>query len=186
MTACQSTGYRREEYRSRIEKRGGTVRPYADVTHEHDERNPMSEQNFTAEEREAMKDTAKERRTARSRAKKSPEEVRAEGEADLKAAFEKLSGEDLAIAEGLHALVSEVAPDLVPRTYYGMPAWAKDGKVLCFFQPAGKFKTRYGTLGFEQPANLDEGTLWPTAYAILELDDPNREFLAERIRRAIS
>lgn len=141
---------------------------------------------FSAEEREAMKAAAADKRKARSRAKKSPEEVRAEGEADLKAAIEKLSAEDRAIAEGLHALVSEAAPELIPRTYYGMPAWAKDGKVLCFFQPASKFKTRYGTFGFEQPANLDEGTLWPTAYAVLELDDANRRFLAERMRTAVS
>lgn len=145
-----------------------------------------NEKNFTAEEREAMKAAAAEKKTARSRAKKSPEEVRAEGEADIKAAIDKLSDADRVIASGLHALVSEVAPQLVPRTYYGMPAWGKDGKVLCFFQPASKFKTRYGTFGFEQPANLDDGTLWPTAYAVLELDDANRTFLAERIRLAVS
>ena len=144
-----------------------------------------NEKNFTAEERDAMKAAAAEKKTARSRAKKTPEEVRAEGEADLKAAFEKLSDVDRAIAEGLHSLVGEVAPQLVPRTYYGMPAWGRDGKVLCFFQPAGKFKTRYGTFGFEQPANLDDGTMWPTAYALLELDDANRAFLAERIRLAV-
>ncbi|PCE15795.1 hypothetical protein AUC47_13100 [Microbacterium sp. SZ1] len=144
------------------------------------------ETGFSAEEREAMKAAAADKRKTRSRAKKSPEEVRAEGEADLKEAIAKLSDEDRAIAQGLHALVSEAAPELIPRTYYGMPAWAKDGKVLCFFQPASKFKTRYGTFGFEQPANLDEGTLWPTAYAVLELDDANRKFLAERVRAAVS
>ncbi|MFJ4172542.1 iron chaperone [Microbacterium sp. NPDC089696] len=144
------------------------------------------ETGFSAEEREAMKAAADDKKKARSRAKKSPEEVRAEGEADLKASLAKLSDADRAIAEGLHDLVSEVAPELVPRTYYGMPAWAKDGKVLCFFQPASKFKTRYGTFGFEQPANLDDGTLWPTAYAVLELDAANREFLAERVRAAVS
>ena len=143
-----------------------------------------NEKNFTAEERDAMKAAAAEKKTARSRAKKSPEDVRAEGEADLKAALEKLSDSDRVIGEGLHALVTEAAPHLVPRTYYGMPAWGKDGKVLCFFQPASKFKTRYGTFGFEQPANLDEGTLWPVAYAILELDDANRAFLAARVRLA--
>lgn len=142
--------------------------------------------NFTAEEREAMKAAAAEKKTARSRAKKSPEEVRAEGEADLKASFEKLSDTDRELAEGLHALVTDVAPMLVPRTYYGMPAWGKDGKVLCFYQPASKFKTRYGTFGFEQPANLDEGTMWPVAYALLELDDANRELLAARLRLAVS
>lgn len=141
---------------------------------------------FSAEEREAMKAAVDDKKKARSRAKKTPEEVRAEGEADLQASLEKLSDADRTIAEGLHDLVSEVAPDLMPRTYYGMPAWAKDGKVLCFFQPSSKFKTRYGTFGFEQPANLDDGTLWPTAYAVLELDAANREFLAERLRIAVS
>lgn len=142
------------------------------------------EKNFTAAERDAMKAAASDKRKARSRAKKTPEEARAEGEADLRESIEKLTGDDRVIAEGLRDLVAEVAPHLIPRTYYGMPAWAKDGKVLCFFQPAGKFKTRYGTFGFEQPAQLDDGTLWPVAYAVLELDAANREFLAERVRIA--
>lgn len=143
--------------------------------------------NFTAEEREAMQAAAKEAKTKRSRAKKTPEEQRAEGEADLKEAIAKLSDDsDRKLATGLHELVSEVAPDLVPRTYYGMPAWGKDGKVLCFFQPASKFKVRYGTFGFEPISNLDDGTMWPTAYALLELTSANRKLLAERIRLAIS
>ncbi len=95
-----------------------------------------------------MQAAAKEARTRRSRAKKSPEELRAAGEADIKEAIEKLTPEDQALSNKLHALVSEVAPELVPRTYYGMPAWGRDGKVLCFFQPASKFKVRYGTFGF--------------------------------------
>ncbi|WP_407361660.1 hypothetical protein [Microbacterium sp. LBN7] len=143
--------------------------------------------NFTAEEREAMQAAAKEAKTKRSRAKKTPEEQRAEGEADLKEAIAKLSDDsDKKLATGLHELVSEVAPDLVPRTYYGMPAWGKDGKVLCFFQPASKFKVHYGTFGFEPISNLDDGTMWPTAYALLELTSANRKLLAERIRLAIS
>ncbi|PVE98640.1 DUF1801 domain-containing protein [Microbacterium sp. TPD7012] len=143
--------------------------------------------NFTAEEREAMQAAAKEAKTKRSRAKKTPEEQRAEGEADLKEAIAKLSDDsDRKLATGLHELVSEVAPDLVPRTYYGMPAWGKDGKVVCFFQPASKFKVRYGTFGFEPISNLDDGTMWPTAYALLELTSANRKLLAERIRLAIS
>lgn len=143
--------------------------------------------NFSAEEREAMQAAASEAKTRRSRAKKSPEDQRAAGEADLQAAIDKLSdADDRALATGLHALVTEVAPDLMPRTYYGMPAWGKDGKVLCFFQPAGKFKVRYGTFGFEPIANLDDGTMWPTSYALLELTSANRKLLAERIRLAIS
>ncbi|WP_149084008.1 MULTISPECIES: iron chaperone [Microbacterium] len=145
-----------------------------------------TEKNFTAEEREAMQAAAKEARTRRSRAKKSPEELRAAGEADLKEAVAKLTDEDRALAEKLHALVSEVAPDLVPRTYYGMPAWGRDGKVLCFFQPASKFKVRYGTFGFEPISNLDDGTVWPTAYAVTDLTEKDLDFLAGRIRQAIS
>ncbi|PQZ58024.1 MULTISPECIES: hypothetical protein [unclassified Microbacterium] len=144
------------------------------------------EKNFSAEERDAMQAAAKEARTRRSRAKKSPEELRAAGEADIKEAIEKLTPEDQALSEKLHALVSEVAPELVPRTYYGMPAWGRDGKVLCFFQPASKFKVRYGTFGFEPISNLDDGTVWPTAYAVTDLTGADLEFLAERIRVAIS
>lgn len=145
-----------------------------------------NEKNFSAEEREAMQAAAKEARTRRSRAKKSPEELRAAGEADIKEAIEKLTPEDQALAKKLHDLVSEVAPDLVPRTYYGMPAWGRDGKVLCFFQPASKFKVRYGTFGFEPISNLDDGTVWPTAYAVTDLTKADLDFLADRIRQAIS
>lgn len=143
--------------------------------------------NFTAEEREAMQAAAKEAKAKRSRAKKTPEEQRAAGEADLKEAIDKLPDEnDKKLATALHELVMEVAPDLMPRTYYGMPGWGKDGKVLCFFQPASKFKVRYGTFGFEPISNLDDGTLWPTAYAVLDLNDANRKLLTERIRLAVS
>ncbi|WP_435748492.1 hypothetical protein [Microbacterium sp. PMB16] len=143
--------------------------------------------NFTAEEREAMQAAAKEAKAKRSRAKKTPEEQRAEGEADLKEAIAKLSdAADKKLATDLHELVTEVAPDLMPRTYYGMPAWGKDGKVVCFFQPASKFKVRYGTFGFEPISNLDDGTMWPTAYAVLELTSANKKLLSERIRLAIS
>lgn len=142
--------------------------------------------NFTAEEREAMQAAAQEAKAKRSRAKKSPEEQRAAGEADLREAIAKLPDEnDKKLATALHELVMEVAPDLMPRTYYGMPGWGKDGKVLCFFQPASKFKVRYGTFGFEPISNLDEGTMWPTAYALLELTPANRTLLTERIRLAI-
>lgn len=145
-----------------------------------------NEKNFTAEEREAMQAAAKEARTRRSRAKKSPEELRAAGEADIKEAIGKLDEHDQELADKLHRLVSEVAPDLVPRTYYGMPAWGRDGKVLCFFQPASKFKVRYGTFGFEPISNLDDGTVWPTAYAVTDLTPKDLKFLADRLRQAIS
>jgi uncharacterized protein YdhG (YjbR/CyaY superfamily) len=146
-----------------------------------------NEKNFSAEEREAMKEAAADKRKSRSRAKKSPEEVRAEGIADLEVAVAKLTDDkDRELSLALHALVTEVAPELMPRTYYGMPAWGKDGKVLCFFQPASKFKVRYGTFGFEPISNLDDGTVWPTAYAVTDLTKSDLEFLAERIRQAIS
>ena len=145
------------------------------------------EKNFSAEEREAMKEAAADKRKSRSRAKKTPEEVRAEGVADLEAAIAKLSDDnDRELSKALHDLVTEVAPELMPRTYYGMPAWGKDGKVLCFFQPASKFKVRYGTFGFEPISNLDDGTMWPTAYALLDLSAANRKVLTERIRLAVS
>src|SRR5690349_20100253 len=146
-----------------------------------------NEKNFSAEEREAMKEAAADKRKSRSRAKKTPEEVRAEGVADLEAAIAKLPDDkDRELSKALHELVTEVAPELMPRTYYGMPAVGKDGKVLCFFQPASKFKVRYGTFGFEPLSNLDDGTMWPTAYALLDLSAANREVLTERIRLAVS
>ena len=143
-------------------------------------------ENFTEEERQAMKDRAKETRTARSRKKKTPEEVRAEGEAELRAKLDELSGDDRAIGEALHRLVTENAPSLIPRTYYGMPAWAKDGKVLCFFQASSKFKVRYCTFGFEQPANLDDGNMWPTSYAITALSEADEQRLADLVTQAVS
>ncbi|MFB7249554.1 iron chaperone [Microbacterium sp. NPDC056234] len=147
----------------------------------------MSEtKNFTDEEREAMKAAAAEKKTARSRAKKTPEQARAEGEAEVLAKIAELPEPDRTLATKLHELVSENAPHLVPRTYYGMPAWGKDGKVLCFFQPASKFKVRYGTFGFETNSNLDDGTVWPTSYAVTDLTDADLTFLAERIRLAAS
>ena len=143
-------------------------------------------QNFTDEERQAMKDRAKESRTARSRAKKDPETLRREGEDDLLQKIAELPEEDRVLAEALHKLVSENAPHLMPRTYYGMPAWGKDGKVLCFFQPASKFKVRYGTFGFETPAALDDGNVWPTSFAVTRLDKADLEFFSELVRRAAS
>ncbi|WP_309127169.1 DUF1801 domain-containing protein [Microbacterium sp.] len=142
--------------------------------------------NFTAEEREAMKAAASEKRTARSRAKKDPETVRREGEAELLGKLAELSGDDREIGEALHKLVTENAPHLIPRTYYGMPAWGKDGKVLCFFQPASKFKVRYATFGFETISNLNDGNVWPTSFAVTKLGEKDLAFLAELVRRAAS
>ncbi|MFD5224052.1 hypothetical protein ACFWHT_00375 [Microbacterium sp. NPDC058342] len=143
--------------------------------------------NFTAEEREAMKAAASEKRTARSRSKKDPEEVRREGEAEVRDKLAAMPDDDRALGEALHAMVAEAAPHLVPRTYYGMPAYANEaGKVVCFYKPRSKFKVRYSTFEFDQAANLDDGAVWPTAYAVTSLGDQERAFLAERVRRAAS
>jgi len=142
--------------------------------------------NFSAEEREAMKAAAAERRTARSRSKKDPEQIRREGEKELRGKLAELSGDDRKIGEALHELITENAPHLVPRTYYGMPAWGKDGKVLCFFQPASKFKVRYATFGFDPIAALDEGTVWPTSFAVTKLGAKELAFFADLVRRAAS
>jgi uncharacterized protein YdhG (YjbR/CyaY superfamily) len=117
---------------------------------------------FTAEEKAAMKERARELKAAAANA---------DGEADVLAKIAKMAPADRAMAERLHAAIREAAPGLAPRTYYGMPAYAKDGKVLCFFQDAGKFKARYATFGFNDTAALDDGTMWPTAFAVAELTD---------------
>lgn len=131
---------------------------------------------LSAEEKKAVKQAAAEgRRTA---AGKNTEQ-------DVLDAIAAMDDSDRAIAEGLHALVKEVAPDLVPRTWYGFPAYAQGGKVVFFFQFAGKFTTRYGHLGFNDTAQLDEGTMWPTAYAITSWSKANEKAVEKLIRRAI-
>lgn len=119
------------------------------------------ETGFSAEEQAAMKDRAAELTAPRSK--------KLSGEADLLEKIAAMGPSEQKIARRLHALVTEHAPHLAPKTWYGMPAWAKDGKVICFFQAASKFKTRYSTLGFDENAALDDGNFWPTAYAITEL-----------------
>ncbi|WP_031012713.1 iron chaperone [Streptomyces sp. NRRL F-5727] len=118
---------------------------------------------FTEDEREAMKERAKELKSAKARGKA------ADGEADLLAKVAEMTGEDRVLAEGIHALVKKVAPDLTAKTWYGMPAYARDGKVVFFFQSAAKFKARYATLGFNDAASLDDGDMWPTAFALTTL-----------------
>lgn len=134
---------------------------------------------FSKEEKAAMKEAAAEAK--RAKAKASADE-------DLKACLDKIAGmapEDKALAERVHEIVTTTAPDLYVRTWYGMPAYAKDGKVVCFFQDAGKFKVRYATLGFQDPAALDEGTFWPTSYALTAIDDDVAARIAELVRRAV-
>src|ERR671921_1123902 len=125
---------------------------------------------FTDEERDAMKERAKELK-AEERANKN----RAAGESDVLAKIAEMQGPDRAMAERLHEIVKASAPALSPRTWYGMPAYAKDGKVVCFFQSAQKFKTRYATLGFSDTANLDEGAVWPVAFALTKLTAVSEE-----------
>lgn len=130
---------------------------------------------FSAEERAAMKERAKELKASQNREA---------GEKDLLEKIAELPDDERDIAERLHKLVSEVAPDLAPKTYYGMPAWARDGKVVCFFQPASKFKVRYSTFGFEQAATLDDGTMWPSAYALTSLSAADEKKLRALVKQA--
>ena len=136
---------------------------------------------FTAEESAAMKARAKEVK-AEARASKN----RAEGERDLLAAIAAMKESDRAMAKRLHAIVEATAPDLWPKTWYGMPAYAKDGKVVCFFKSAGKFDSRYATFGFEEAANLDEGAMWATSYALKELTAADEKKLGALVKKAAS
>ena len=134
---------------------------------------------FSADERAAMKERAKELK-AEARANKS----KAEGEVDLLAKIAEMPEPDRSMAKRLHEIVKEAAPDLVPRTWYGMPAYAKDGDVLCFFQSADKFKVRYATFGFSDKANLDKGALWPVAFALKELTSSEEAKIAALVKKA--
>ena len=136
---------------------------------------------FTAEERAAMRARARELK-AEERASKS----RAEGERDVLAAIAAMKGKDRAMAKQLHTIVKASAPDLSPKTWYGMPAYAKEGKVVCFFKSAGKFNSRYATFGFEEAANLDEGAMWPTSYALKELTAADEKRIAALVKKAAS
>jgi uncharacterized protein YdhG (YjbR/CyaY superfamily) len=137
---------------------------------------------FTDEERAAMKERAKELR-AESRANRD----RAAGERDVLAKIAEMQGSDRPMAERIHAIVKTSAPDLSPRTWYGMPAYAnKDGKVVCFFTPADKFKERYATFGFNATANLDEGAMWPTSFALKELTAAEEARIGALVKKAVS
>jgi uncharacterized protein YdhG (YjbR/CyaY superfamily) len=116
----------------------------------------------------------------------NPAAKRADGEAEVVAAIAAMSGSDHAIAERLHAIIKTNAPALSPRLWYGMPAYAKNGKVVCFFQSAQKFKTRYATFGFQQDANLDEGRMWPVAFALTELTAAEEARISALVNRAAS
>lgn len=136
---------------------------------------------LSAAERAAVK-----ARAAELRAQEKARDKRASGERDVRAKIAELDGSDRRIAERFYAIVIETAPQLVPKTYYGMPGFAgDDGKMVVFFQPASKFAVRYATIGFDQAATLDDGTMWPVAWAVTELGDAEADFLADRLTAAI-
>jgi hypothetical protein len=136
---------------------------------------------LTAEERAAMRERVKELK-AEERWKKDKKA----GERDVLAKIAEMPKADRDMAERLHALIKEAAPDLMPRTWYGMPAYAKDGKVLCFFQSADKFKARYATFGFNDNANLDKGAMWPTSWALKELTAADEKKIGALVKKAVS
>jgi uncharacterized protein YdhG (YjbR/CyaY superfamily) len=138
---------------------------------------------FTDDERAAMRERAQE---VKSAARRGARASKADGESDVLAKIAEMPDHDRAIAERLHAVIMASAPGLSPRTWYGMPAYAKDGKVVCFFQGAHKFKTRYATLGFSDKANLDEGAMWPNAFALKELTAAEEARISALVKKALS
>jgi uncharacterized protein YdhG (YjbR/CyaY superfamily) len=132
---------------------------------------------FTAEERAAMRERARELKA---------EQSKADGEADVLAKIAEMEEPDRSMATRVHELVKASAPDLSPRTWYGMPAYAKDGKVLCYFQNAGKFKSRYSTFGFNDNANLDDGAMWPTSFALMDLTAAAEAKIGKLVKKAVS
>jgi uncharacterized protein YdhG (YjbR/CyaY superfamily) len=140
-------------------------------------------EGFTAEERAAVKERARELRAA---GRRGPRAGKADGESNLLAKIAEMPEPDRVMAERLHAIIKATAPDLSPRTWYGMPAYAKDGNVVCFFQDAAKFKARYATLGFSDKANLDEGAMWPTSFALTELTPADEARIATLVKKAVS
>ena len=141
---------------------------------------PQKSRGFTAEEKAAMKERAKELK-AEERANKD----RAAGETDLLAKIAEMPEPDRSMATRLHAIVTASAPALSPKTWYGMPAYARDDKVVCFFTPASKFNARYATFGFNDSANLDEGEMWPTSFALKELTPAQETKIAALVKKAV-
>ena len=139
------------------------------------------DKGWTAEEKAAMKEHAKELKAA---AKRGADE--AAGEADVQAKIADMPKADRDMAKRIHDVVRKVAPDLLPRTWYGMPAYAKDDKIVCFFQAADKFKARYATFGFNDVANLDDGAMWPTSWALTKLTAADEKKIGELVKKAVS
>ena len=138
---------------------------------------------FTDEERAAMKERAQE---LKAEARRGPRAKKADAEGDVLAKIAEMPKPDRAMAERLHAIIKASAPALAPRLWYGMPAYAKDGKVVCFFQSAQKFKTRYATFGFSDQANLDEGAMWPTGFALKKLTAAEEAKIGALVKNAVS
>jgi uncharacterized protein YdhG (YjbR/CyaY superfamily) len=136
---------------------------------------------FTDEERAAMRERAREVKGAAR-----PRGGKADGESDVLAKIAEMTEPDRVMAERLHGVIKASAPTLAPRTWYGMPAYAKDGKIVCFFQGAQKFKTRYATFGFSDKANLDEGAMWPTSFALKKLTGAQEKQIAALVKKAVS
>jgi uncharacterized protein YdhG (YjbR/CyaY superfamily) len=136
---------------------------------------------WTDEERAAMQESARERKAATRR---GSGDQRAEGELEVRAKIADMPTADRVMAERIHELVTTAAPSLVPKTYYGMPAYARDGKVICFFQAKSKFKVRYSTFGFQPDARLDDGEMWPVAFAVTELTPASEARIVELARKA--
>lgn len=134
-------------------------------------------EGWTNEERAAMKEHAKELKKAAGK--------KGDGEADILEKIAEMPDEDRVMAERIHAIVKEAAPELTSRTWYGMPAYAKDGKVVCFFQAAAKFKARYATFGFNDAASLDDGAMWATSFALTELTAADEKRIAELVKKAV-
>jgi hypothetical protein len=138
---------------------------------------------FTDEERAAMKERGQE---LKAEGRRGPRAGKADGESAVLAKIAEMKGRDRAMAKRLHALIQASAPALSPRTWYGMPAYARDGKVVCFFQSAQKFKSRYATLGFSDEANLDEGAMWPTSFALKDLTAAEEAQIVALVKKAVS
>lgn len=144
-------------------------------------RNEADGRGFTAEEKAAMRERAREQK-AEARSK----DARADGERDLLAKIAEMSASDRAIAERLHALITAAVPDLAPKTWYGMPAYARSDKVVCFFQPADKFNSRYATFGFSDEARIDDGAMWPTSFALTKLTGADEARIVELVKKAVA
>jgi uncharacterized protein YdhG (YjbR/CyaY superfamily) len=143
--------------------------------------NDTAPDGFTDEERAAMKERSRELKAAARRGSKA---AAADGESEVLAKIAEMPEPDRSMAERLHAIVKASAPDLVPKTWYGMPAYAREGKVICFFQAASKFKVRYATFGFQPDAKLDDGAMWPTAFALTELTAADEARIGALVKKA--